>query len=410
MTTKKTVQASWPPIVAVEFGSGKTGYQVAFQVNGKRFRKSYSTLKDAERYAAEQRTVYHNEGVAGLSVPLDDRVDAARCLDKLKPYDASLDDAVDYYVAHVLKLRAAPTVREVVAKFLDEKQNAGRDAKTIKATGIVWDKFTAVFGDRHLSDISVEEYQQWFDRIKGAPTTRKNYRGYIRQLYRTAIRKKYALENIVDATDKIEGVEGRRGFLSVVDVVALLKHANEYDLLPYAVMMLFAGVRREELEGVDGSDVVLWEHINLTDKSVVVTAATTKTRRQRVIPLTDTAVAWLRSCQKLTGPVVDKTNFRKRFDSWRAAAGVLEKWPDNALRHSFGTMHATHFQDPGKTANIMGNSVGVVQRHYLGVTSRQDAARFWKLRPGRKTKIIIMADAKPVETQATQDQQVAVNA
>ena len=34
MTTKQAVQTSWPPIVAVEFGSGKTGYQVAFQVNG----------------------------------------------------------------------------------------------------------------------------------------------------------------------------------------------------------------------------------------------------------------------------------------------------------------------------------------------------------------------------------------
>lgn len=66
MTTKLTVQASCPPIVEVAFGSGKTGYQVAFQVNGKCIRKSFSTLKDAEKYAAKQRTIYHNEGIAGL--------------------------------------------------------------------------------------------------------------------------------------------------------------------------------------------------------------------------------------------------------------------------------------------------------------------------------------------------------
>lgn len=415
MTTKtksKIVDAAWPPIVEVQFGSGKTGYQVAYQIteNGmrRRYRKSFSTKAAALADAAEQRAIKHNEGVAGLSVPLDDRVVAARCLRKLEPYKATLDDAVDYYVEHVLKLRAAPTVPEVVAQFLADKEKAGRDAKTIKQAGIIWNKFAGAFSDRHLSEISVEEYQQWFDGIEGAPKTRANYRNLVRQLYRTAIRKKYVLENIVDQTDKIEGIEGKRGFLSVAAVASLLKHAPNYDLLPYAVMMLFGGVRREELEGEDGSEVVGWENVNLTDKSVVVSAATVKTRRQRVIPLTDTAVAWLRSCRKLTGPVTDKTNFRKRFDAWREAAGVIQGWPDNALRHTFGTMHATHYQDHGKTANIMGNSVDVVKRHYLGVTTRQDAARFWKLRPNKSTKVIAMTEVKAEQgTEPTQDQQAA---
>lgn len=411
MTTKtksKIVDAAWPPIVEVQFGSGKTGWQVAFQANGVRIRKSFSTRKLAENFAAEQRAIKHNEGVAGLSVPLDDRVVAARCLRKLEPYKATLDDAVDYYVEHVLKLRSAPSVREVVAQFLADKEKAGRDRKTIKQAAIIWSKFAGAFGDKHLSEISVEEYQQWFDGIEGAPKTRANYRNLVRQLYRTAIRKKYVLENIVDQTEKIEGIEGKRGFLSVAAVASLLKHAPDYDLLPYAVMMLFGGVRREELEGEDGSDVVLWEHVNLVDKSVIVTAATLKTRKQRIIPLTDTAIAWLKKCRKLSGPVVDKTNFRKRFDAWREAAGVTEGWPKNALRHTFGTMHATHYQDPGKTANIMSNSVDMVKRHYLGVTTRQDAARFWKLRPNKSTKVIAMTEGKAEQgTEPTQDQQAA---
>ena len=73
MTATKQNQVSWPPIVPVQFGSGKSGFQVAFQVKGKRVRKSFSTIQDAKKYAAEQRDLYHHEGLSAFALTAADR-------------------------------------------------------------------------------------------------------------------------------------------------------------------------------------------------------------------------------------------------------------------------------------------------------------------------------------------------
>ena len=64
-----------------------------FQITGKRIRKSFSTLKVAEKFAAAQRALYHRKGLAAFVRTAADRVIAERCMAKLAPFKVGLEGA-----------------------------------------------------------------------------------------------------------------------------------------------------------------------------------------------------------------------------------------------------------------------------------------------------------------------------
>ena len=60
---------------------------------------------------------------------------------------------------------------------------------------------------------------------------------------------------------------------------------------------------------------------------------------------------------------------------------IVDNWPHNALRHSFGSYHYAQYRDENRTAAEMGNSPAVVFRHYRALVKREAADAFWMLRP-----------------------------
>jgi integrase len=123
-------------------------------------------------------------------------------------------------------------------------------------------------------------------------------------------------------------------------------------------------------------------------------AEVAKLRRQRHVTITDTAAVWLSPIVKKSGPIVDPENFRKRFDDWRTAAGI-KRWPNNALRHTFGSIHLATFKDEVRTAHEMGNSPSMTHRHYKALLTEASAARYWGLRreADARKKIVPMKQA-----------------
>ncbi|MGD0651881.1 MAG: hypothetical protein ABSA97_12215 [Verrucomicrobiia bacterium] len=101
-THKSKSKPSWPPILQREYPSGKTAFQIAVMVDGKRIRETFKTRAEAEARAQEIRAMRQREGAAAFTLPMEHRVEAAKSLDKLRPYNATIAEAVDYYVEHVL--------------------------------------------------------------------------------------------------------------------------------------------------------------------------------------------------------------------------------------------------------------------------------------------------------------------
>jgi len=113
-------------------------------------------------------------------------------------------------------------------------------------------------------------------------------------------------------------------------------------------------------------------------------AEVSKLRRQRHVTITDTAAVWLSRIVKKTGPIVTPENFRKRFDSWRTAAGI-KHWPNNALRHTFAA--STFRRSRMKSARL---TKWVTPRQSApelqGTLTDASAAKYWGLRPEADAK------------------------
>lgn len=91
---------------------------------------------------------------------------------------------------------------------------------------------------------------------------------------------------------------------------------------------------------------------------------------------------WLLPLRKHKGSVTAQgKSFRNQFDAARKAAGVLDNWPDNALRHSFASYHMAHFQNAAKTALECGHDQRVTFAHYRELVKPADAKQYWQIIP-----------------------------
>ena len=84
--------------------------------------------------------------------------------------------------------------------------------------------------------------------------------------------------------------------------------------------------------------------------------------------------------------------------AWRiTGAAGNQRWPNNALRHSFASYYLAHFKKAGaaELALEMGHTnANLVFQHYRELVKPRDAKRYWNIMPaGRRDKVILLAKA-----------------
>ena len=121
---------------------------------------------------------------------------------------------------------------------------------------------------------------------------------------------------------------------------------------------LFAGLRRSELFALD------WSEVDLENRSIEIKGIKAKTRQRRLVPIVDNLLEWLRPHRKRNGPIAPERNIDVFSERLRRLAqkADINPWPQNAIRHSFGTYFLGKTKDENLTASEIGNSPGVVVR------------------------------------------------
>lgn len=377
---KRASRSTWPPIYRRTHRSGQVGYLVDLgKVNGKRDRRSFSTKQAAEVFAAQARVNKMNEGAAAFALSADTRTEVAKSMVKLKPWNATITEAVDYYVEHVLRYRNAPIVADIVQRMLADAKAAGRRNWTIRELRTRLNQFALTFGKRQLSAITLPELEQWLNRLGLSARTRINRATKVSQLFNYAIRHGWTDTNLVARVPRPAVDDKEPGIFTVKQTAALLEVAPRLGLLPYVALGLFAGLRPAETERLD------WSAVKLDERSIIIGAEVAKKRSRRVVEIGDTLAAWIAPCVKAKGSVVDAVNLRKRLNALMAKAKV--RWPTNGLRHSFGSYHLAMHGDQVRTAAQMGHrDVGVLHNHYKALVTKGEAEKFWNLRPKEKAK------------------------
>src|SRR5262249_32484795 len=144
----------------------------------------------------------------------------------------------------------------------------------------------------------------------------------------------------------------------------------------------FAGLRRAEIERLT------WSEVDFESGVIEVKASKAKTASRRLVKIQPNLREWLAAYRTCTGRV-SPVNLQRNTKSDRERAKLRSEWPQNALRHGFGSYHLAQFNDAAKLALEMGNSPATIFRHYRQLVKPKEAERYWKIAPAVAGKKVI---------------------
>jgi len=299
---------------------------------------------------------------------------------------SSLTEAVQFYLKHAKPVGGKKSLTDAIAEFAASKRKAGRRESYVRILEWVLKAFAANYEGRNVNEITRHHVEAWLD---GNPNlaTRKNRIRDLSIFFEFCRRRGYCASNPLENIERPIVTRGRPEIFTVDEAAALLTTADlhpELEFVPAIAIGLFAGLRTEEIKKLD------WRNVDFEHRIIDVDASIAKRRQQRNVEMCDCLIAWLTPYAKAKGPVYPTEAARRKMKQLRELANIA-KWPDNGLRHSYGSYHVAHFQNPNLTAVQMGHATtDMLFNHYRNYRIRKnDAETYWKLVPASGDKKLI---------------------
>ena len=316
------------------------------------------------------------------------RTEAAECYGLLNGA-GSLREAVMFFMEHRVADEGSISVTAVYDALLAVQKRKGLEPVSIAATRSSLRQFVHTFGDRTVASIRYEDVNAWLLSLSVSATTLTRYIRYLNILFTYAVKHQYCRENPVSRVERPRSRYTMPAFIRPAGVQKIMWEAEV--LYPSIVARLalgfFSGIRAKEL------DHVRWEHINLTEREILVTPDAAKNREPRTVTIDDNLATWLVAYRKTSGPIGPMQRaFMVRRQ--RVCKAVDVEWPQNAMRHSYATFHVARGRNHHITATEMGHhDTKMLRKHYKGLATAADADFFWTIAP-QDTATILVLDRK----------------
>ena len=238
-----------------------------------------------------------------------------------------------------------------------------------------------------LSSVGVAEIDQYLVQHASSPGAHNTKRKHICTFFSFCLTRDWLSKNpMLKVLRKIESIE-----VHVTDpkLIEALLHATFTQLSEpaasamraYPALAAFAGVRPEEITRLH------WDSIDLTQSLVYIPKSVSKTRDDREVPITENCRAWLLTCSNRTGAMQPQSSFVTRFLKIRTFCGIETwkkqgtPWPHDVLRHTFASSWLAIHKNRPLLAEIMGNSVAIITRHYKRTLSPAQAQALFDIMP-----------------------------
>jgi len=225
--------------------------------------------------------------------------------------------------------------------------------------------------------VTVEDLENLLRKWKGR--TRNNKIRFLVQLFNYA-KGKYIPEAEKSVAQKLPfDVEtpGEIQIWSPEEAKRLLDEALPEEL-PFFAIALFSGIRTCEICRMDWSQVR--PHPDPDEAHIEVKAAGSKKQLgRRIVPILPALAAFLEKTGKpKSGRVAPNSNMMTRQELLAQWAGL--NWKHNGCRHSFGSYRMADIKNVYQVAEEMGNSPGMVKKHYFQAVTKTEAIRFSSVR------------------------------
>lgn len=385
------IRDEWPRVRDLT-PTGKKLFIVDARPHGKRegFAEESDALVRAEQLALERE----NKGTEALEFSTSARIMAQECMAKLEPFGKTLRDATDHYVLWLQsekhrnesRLVSACVEDYFTARELDEKRKdlAKTSLYEIKAR---LKTFKTAFGGCPIMTVTEPKLREYLDSLQVAARTRLNIRLKLSGFFNFCKNRGWIDANPVEEIS-IRPRNGDVKILSVDESKDLLKAAatskDAEAVIPYVAVSLFAGLRPGEAEQLR------WEQVHFDTETIEILSHTSKTRDSRFVKMDETLKLWLEPHKRSTGRIIG-ANFRKMFERVKVKAGELRqeaggdanylKRNVDVMRHTYASYWLAVHKNRTELAELMGNSVQVIKKHYRRPILEATAKAFWALTP-----------------------------
>jgi len=348
-------------------------------VEGRRLQKSFNSLQDAEQALARAKGTKKRMGESGLAASPVDMAEFMSLRARCAGAGCTLSDAVSFYLSHGARLLKPVQLTELVEAFLWAKNEAGVAVRTLQTYRGTLRGLARMYPRRMAHEVTRAEIEAWLGAQGWEARTRNGALGHARTLMSWAKDQGHLVNDASAGIASKTAVVDEIGTLTVAQAERLLRAAVQQPrMMGYVVLGLFGGLRRAEIERLT------WDAINVEEGTVIVGARLSKTRTRRVVDLTPNALAWLAAAGDEAKGKTDRVapaNLKELWPEFWPKAG-LALWPNNALRHTFASMHYAAHQDEAKLQVQMGHeSARMLHQHYRALKSKAEAAKFWALKP-----------------------------
>ncbi len=357
--------------------------------NQRRLRRFFKTKAEATSYAAQLSISQKNQGLAAFSITEAQRLEAVEAFAQLEKTGFTMREAVKYFLDHVRPKGGSRSLTEVAAELVENKRKNGFKPRYVKALRVSFNVFNRTFGTRQVNSIDHTEVDQWLDQQPYSFTTKRNYIRDLGILFRYAVQRGDCLKNVVEKIELPKADDPLPSILDVESVNHLLSVAQgkpQNGLLAGLAVGFFAGLRSCEVEKLT------WDEIHVAEGFIEVKAEKSKTRKRRLVDVSQNLAAWLDLHPRRTGLILPM-NWRRRLNGMLPFAGI-KKWPKNCMRHCFASYHLAEHKSAGLTALQLGHAdTNMLFSHYRELVRSADAGRYWKILPSSQPATSIASSA-----------------
>jgi integrase len=285
-------------------------------------------------------------------------------------------DAIRFTLEYLRQQAESKPVKDAVAALVEFKRGRVGEIRLSDIENRLA-RFSQACGKKTVAQVTPDEINAFLAEISH-PATRNDYRKEIVMLWHFCRARKWVSEAL-DKTDVPREAEPEKGrvILTIEQAARLMEASTDADISALNAMILFGGLRREEVEKLD------WSAVNFRTGHIEVSAQVSKVARERFAPIPDNLREWLLPLARKRDPIVSRILMHALRKTWKRAG--LYPWPQDAHRHSFISYRRRLIGD-AQTALDAGTSETIIKKHYKRPVTREDAERFFSIRPAMETE------------------------
>lgn len=382
----KTIRKDWPKVRQYVKG-GNIYFQV--DLRRKHYRgqkwKNFTSRDEAVKYAAGIGDKIAKQGLNSLTVVTEDaRIKA--WAEQCASYGKTIEDAITVALGvfeKQRKVKESPYMGELLTLWVDDKvtnELKPLRPKTIKSIRNMAEMFKDDFGMARMKEIDSDRIERYLRDKDVSNQTRKNLLSYLGQFFNWAVSKRHHENNPAEGIE-IHVPKGVPEYFTVEQCIAIMDEASKPEnrcMTAYFALCLFGGIRPEEAERMT------WKNIKLETGEIELSAAITKTKKQRLFKMSDNLLLWLTACKNTT-PLVPAANVKNL--RVRVCKELPCPWIQDGMRHTFATFHYATHHTLEELRHIMGNSPAIIERFYKGVIPQAETTKFWHIRPSGQLSV-----------------------